>query len=146
MKMQFNEYSLESRTIDTSDLINIIKDVDTVVRCVERTTNTYGEFLFVTLFSISKQRTATFYGCGYHHYYERSVTNKWIGYEIDNKYYTDVINKSIAIPKICEEIEDIKFSYKSIEEQSERGWLFEELSEVSDEDGVKSLLEDYGVF
>ena len=59
----------------------------TTIHNITLDSNSYGEFLFVTLSypSPEGQQVTTFYGLGLHEYRDRWVTDEWYWYEPINK-------------------------------------------------------------
>jgi len=87
----------------------------------------------------------TFYGLGYHEYRERWFTNEWYWHQSNPlpslvKYR---IPKDEANEIIQQRVESIT-PYLEEGKQTRRGWLFEMLAEMTDEDGALADLQDLG--
>jgi hypothetical protein len=127
--------------------IGIIADEQTAVHKVEVSSNTYGEFLFVSTSRVGEGQRVyiTFYGAGYHDYRERWITDEWFWYEAyqhSNESEPHISNEE-AMESIQQRQDEIA-TYKTGERQSKRGQLFEFLAEILDEDGALSEMEDLG--
>ena len=125
----------------------IINDDQITIHTINSSSNSFGEFLFV---SISRARNQdriyiTFYGMGYHEYRERWITEEWYWYPANP--YPDLLrhqhDKEEAQELLKERMEDIK-SYIRLDTQTNRGRLFEMLADLTDEDGALAELQDFG--
>ena len=123
----------------------IIGDDRTVVHNIEESSNSYGEFLFVTVSRLAAQRRAcmTFFGLGFHEFRERWLTDEWFWYQAHS--YPSVIETSIpkekALELVKERLESIN-SFAREQTQTGRGRLFEMLADLTDEDGAWAELQD----
>ena len=79
-----NEFGFTEREqlfdrISHERLIGFLDDTTTTVHKVEESSNSYGEFLFVTVSrpGTSHRHCITFYGIGLHEHRERWVTDEW---------------------------------------------------------------------
>lgn len=123
----------------------MLKEVETAVHKVELSTNTYGEFLFVTLSrpSNDSRLALTFWGLGYHEYRERWLTDEWNWYQtsLHTDDETEPLEKSEALRLLQERHEEVA-TYTRDGSQSRRGELFELLADLTDEDGAWAELDD----
>ena len=88
----------------------------------------------------------TFYGLGFHEYRDRWFTNEWRWYEtpFSSKSCQDEMDKEKALQQILDRRDEI-LRYAENETQSEEGYLFEMLAELTDDDGAISSFDDlYG--
>ena len=121
-------------------LLELLNDKETTVTDCKISSNAYGEYLFITL--VKNDSAVVFYGLGYHHQREQYIYD-W------SFHNTDYADKSQSIPKaeaekaIVERYNETK-GYDKPAPRSERAELFSILSEIGDEDGVSSLLDDFG--
>ena len=123
----------------------LLVDEQTTIHEAELSSNSYGEFLFVTLSRPQAEKTEylTFYGLGYHEYRERWITEVWSWF------------RAMATPKR----EAARLTYEEVGQviaerlaairpdldrttQSSQGRFYEFLAELTDEDGAISEIED----
>lgn len=125
----------------------LLNDRDTIIHEVEMSSNSFGEFLFVTVSRPgAEQRTYyTCYGLGYHDYRERWITGAWSWFESSRIYTleTQQVTREEAEQIIAERKAEIQ-PHLDKYTQSPRGRLYEFLAEITDEDGAISELEDLG--
>lgn len=126
-------------------LLEFLDDETTTVHRVEESTNSYGEFLFVT---VSKPGSAhklcvTFYGLGFHEHRERWLIDEWSWYHANALPDTlkQYVPKDDAKALVQERLEQIR-PYATQQTQSARGKLFEMLADLTDENGALAELED----
>ena len=123
----------------------IINDENTIIHTIQESSNTYGEFLFVTTSRPGdKGRIAmTFYGQGYHEHRERWISDEWFWYEtsINSDKIQQKIEKDKAIEQIKQHMDSILPNIKE-DVQSNHGRLFEVLADLTDEDGALAEMED----
>ena len=124
----------------------IIDDNQTTVHTIRESSNNYGEFLFVTVSRMARQGRIcmSFYGAGFHEYRERWLT-EWFWYQT---HATPVIRGRV-IPKqeageILRQRREAISPYIGQDTQSERGKLFEELADLTDDDAAYVELKDLG--
>jgi hypothetical protein len=74
-------------------LLAVVMQPDVDVHAIELATNSFGEYLFVTLSCRSGQLKSlyTFWGLGYHDHLERWITESWQWYESTRKVETVAI-------------------------------------------------------
>lgn len=125
----------------------ILADEGTAIHEVYVSTNSYGEFVFVYTSRAAgdKRHFVTFFGCGYHEYRERWITEEWFWHR-GNALLQDA-NRTVAkeeMEEILRERREEIAPYVSQQTQSKRGKLFEMIADVSDDDGAISEMEDLG--
>jgi|GEM_PF-978282 len=149
-KKPYEIYGLTEREylnwrVDQKRFQEIINDEKTIVHTIQESSNTYGEFLFVTTSRPGDKRriAMTFYGQGYHEYRERWITDEWFWYEtsINSDKIQQMIEKEKAKEQIKHHMESI-LPYSKEDVQSNRGRLFEVLADLTDEDGALAEMED----
>lgn len=125
----------------------ILADESTQIHELQVSTNTFGEFLFVTVSRPHEQQwqSITFYGLGYHEYRERWIADTWSWYETARDLTKIALNRDTALRQIAERRADIA-PYLTNTQQSQRGKLYELLADLTDEDGAYSELTDMGNF
>jgi hypothetical protein len=122
----------------------LIADGQTIIHEIELSTNSYGEFLFVSTSRAAGEKSIyiTFWGLGYHEYRERWITDAWSWYEALPAASKQPIPNEEALEVIHKRQEDIA-EYARENTQSRRGKLFELLADLTDEDGALADLEDF---
>ncbi len=125
----------------------LLNDEDTFIHEVEMSSNSYGEFLFVTVSRPSgdKRTYYTCYGLGYHDYRERWITDVWSWVKSSRTSTLEParVTREEAGRIITERLAEIQPHVGKFT-QSPRGQLYEFLAEITDEDGAISELEDLG--
>ena len=122
-----------------------LDDPKTKVHRIEESTNSYGEYLFVTISrpDTKKRILVTFYGLGYHEYREKWIAEDWY-------WYVSVQSSLIAQPTIPrgeakrlieERYREVK-AYAQQDTQTRQGQLFEMLADLTDEDGAWAEMQD----
>jgi hypothetical protein len=133
--------------VNHNRLEEIVDDEQTKVHKVLESSNTFGEFLFVTTSRPGDQgRIAmTFFGMGYHEHRERWLTNEWFWYQTNT--YPDMLKEQIdkgeAKQMIRQRLESIQ-PYAREETQTEYGQLFELLADLTDDDEALAEFQDLG--
>jgi len=109
------------------------------------TSNSYGEFLFVTASRPGEEKRIfmTFFGLGYHEYRERWISDEWFWYQSSPtpQLLEKIIDKEEVKDKLSER-QDFVSPYLSQNTQSNRGHLFETLADMTDEDGAVAEMEE----
>ncbi|MFC1878922.1 DUF2958 domain-containing protein [Chloroflexota bacterium] len=128
-------------------LRQILADDRAIIHTIRESSNTFGEFLFITTSRPGDQgRVAmTFFGLGYHEHRERWLTDEWFWYQA-NTYpdmLKDQVDKEEAKQWIQQRQESIQ-PYTGEGTQSEYGQLFELLADLTDDDGALTELQDLG--
>lgn len=141
----FTEQERLSWRVNDERFKAIINDNQTTVHTIREASNNYGEFLFVTVSRVANQGriSMSFYGLGRHEYRERWFTDEWFYYQTHPTPNTKsrVISKEEAGEILRQRREAIS-PYVGQDIQSERGKLFEELAELTDDDAAYTELED----
>ncbi len=129
-------------------LLGFLDDEATTVHRFEESTNSYGEFLFVTVSRPGKDRRilVTFWGAGYHEFRERWLIDEWYWHHAN--VFPDTLKQHISNEEakalIQQRLEEIRPDAAQQVHQSARGRLFEMLADLTDEDGALAELEDLG--
>jgi len=129
-------------------LKEMLADSNTTTHTIRLDTNTFGEFLFLTASrGTGRQRICmTFYGLGYHEYRERWISKEWFWYQ-SQEDFVDLQSKLTAEEvneKLEQRLADIS-PYLDQDTQTELGWMFEELADLTDDDGALAEMEDLGL-
>jgi hypothetical protein len=131
--------------ITTEALINIINDGNVGVCNCSRSSNSYGDFLFIGLHHIKDDTYESYYGAGYHEYRERYLNNSWKSYPTTRDIISYMEKRDVIITVKLNDLEALKGQY-SLHEQSENAVLFEELDDMmDDEDCVLCEMQDRGL-
>jgi hypothetical protein len=123
----------------------LIEDERTTIHKVELSSNSYGEFVFVTASRPAGEdrAVAVFWGYGFHDYRERWLKDEWFWYE--SPAYPDTMEQTLsqeeAQERLKQRLEEIA-PYLGDQEQSERGRIFEMLADITDDDGALADLEE----
>lgn len=128
---------------------SFLADPKTTVYDIQLSTNTYGEFLFVSMSYPKAQGRdiATFFGLGFHDYRERWIAAEWFWY--DSTTYTEIVSKTIPYSEARRLIEQRRAEiapHLAQPTQSAQGILFEILADVFDEDGAWSEMQDLDIW
>lgn len=144
---EFTELEQLSNALGHTRFLILLRDERTTIHQVELSSNSCGEFLFITLSRVQGDRGElfTFYGLGFHDYRERWITETWSWYEAME---TRAVKEQRLSPEeiervISERLAEISPHLRE-STQSARGKLYELLAELTDEDGAISELEDLG--
>lgn len=125
----------------------LLDDTRTAIHKVQLDSNSYGEFLFITVSrsEAGTQQALTFYGYGFHEYRERWYTGEWAWYEADPLPRTldQRLTREEAEGLLQARREEIA-PYAHENTQTHRGRLYEMLADLTDEDGAWAELEDLG--
>lgn len=110
-------------------------------------TNSYGEFFFVTVSTPEKasDRAAfTFFGLGLHEYRDRYFTDEWHFYRSSHMPKTNeaslILDEFMAM--LSERQSEVAADM-SQHGQSKRGKLFEQIADLTDDDGAIAEFEDF---
>jgi len=132
--------------VDGNRFDEILKDESTQVHTITESSNTFGEFLFVTTSRPDKQGRIcmSFYGYGYHEYRERWLIDEWFWYQAtaDTDLLREQIPKDEAQDMLQKHWEGIK-PHIRLDTQTERGFLFEMLAGLTDDDGALAEFQDF---
>lgn len=141
----FSEREQLYNLVSHQRFLELIHAENTTTHKAEVSSNTYGEFLFITLSRMEQetQEAATFYGMGFHEYRERWITEQWSWYQ--TRLWPELANTSLSpeeVESIIRERQEEIAPYLESVEQSKRGKLYEMLADLTDEDGALSELQD----
>jgi hypothetical protein len=140
-----NKKEALSWCVDHDRFEEILNDDQTIIHEVKDSSNSFGEFLFVTTSRPGGEGriSMTFYGMGYHEYRERWITNEWFWYQASP--YTNIskqnLDKEDAHQLLQERLESITPDIRP-DTQTNRGKLFEMLADLTDEDGALAEMQD----
>lgn len=125
--------------------LEFLDDPKTKVHRIEESTNSYGEYLFVTVSRPGKgtRLFMTFYGLGYHEYRERWISDEWNWYQSvrGGELERENIPRQAAKQQIEERYREVK-AYAQKDTQTRQGQLFEMLADLTDEDGAWAEMQD----
>jgi hypothetical protein len=123
----------------------LIEDERTTIHKVELSSNSYGEFLFVTASRPAgeSRAVAVFWGYGLHDYRDRWLKDEWFWYEAPSyqEMMEQTLSREEAQERLEQRLEEIT-PYIGSQHQSERGRIFEMLADMTDEDGALADLEE----
>jgi hypothetical protein len=126
-------------------LKDIISEKQTIIHKIESSANNFGEFMFVTTSRSGEQGRIfmTFYGLGYHKYRERWLTKEWFWYQ--TVPHPDIQNPKVELEEATK-ILNIRLDQIApethLDTQTARGYLFELLADLKDEDWALDELEN----
>jgi hypothetical protein len=124
----------------------IVMQPDIDIHEVKEDSNSFGEYLFVTVSCRTEQpkKLYTFWGLGYHEHRERWITDSWQWFESQRRPETlPVLAKEEAYQQIKEREAFVRANTIPTQ-QSRRAQLYEVLADLTDEDGALTELEDLG--
>lgn len=144
----FTEHERLYDRVSDARFMEIVRDEHTSVHEISTSTNSYGEFLFVTLSrptASGPRDCITFYGLGYHDRRERWITDTWSWYDAHQseermEVRIDWAEVEILLQNRREEIAEDMRHFSSVQSQS--ALLFELLADLTDEDGAATELDD----
>lgn len=132
--------------ISDARFLAILRDENTTAYTVNMDTNSFGEYLFVTLGRPTADSPAvlvTFFGLGYHEQRERWITQEWSWYTpTPMKGKNDQPMPKDEAERIIQERRDEITPYITDTQPSKRAQLFALLADLTDEDGAYSEMED----
>lgn len=128
--------------LTTHELIELINNDNIVVNRCSKSYNSYGGFLFIGLYNDRTGDSYTYYGAGYHEYYEIYMIDKWVSYRsIDDE--TLRMSKGAVLHQIEMSINDVSKQQLSLQPPSAKATLYSELVDaIGDEDAVLVQMED----
>ena len=142
------EDELSRWRVSDEKLKQILANPNTSINEVILSSNSYGEFIFLTTSrGIGEQRVCmTFYGYGYHEYRERWIHKEWFWRQTSVEF--DKPLKQIdfkEVEKIMENrLADIS-TYNDEGTQTEVGRMFETLADMTDDDAALAEMQDLGL-
>ena len=124
-------------------LKGILANPNTTPQSLKLSTNTFGEFLFLTASrGVGPQRTyMTFYGLGYHKYRERWISNEWFWYQSQESMvdFSTPISEEEVIKQLKERLAEIS-PHLGKDTQTERGRIFGHNADLFDDDAALGFL------
>lgn len=144
---QFTERELLFDVVGTRHFLELMQAEETTIHQAELSTNSYGEFLFVTASRAREQQreVITFWGLGLHERRDRYLLDEWHWYQS----YTPIDEQTVPIPK-DEFLTLLTERRQALEEdgrgyvQTKRGQFYEMLADLTDEDGAATEMDDLG--
>ncbi len=124
----------------------IVMQPDVDIHEIEESSNSFGEYLFVTLSCRVEQpkKILTFWGLGFHEHRERWIVDTWQWYESQRNATTlAILAKDEAYTQIKDQ-EAVVRANATPNQQSRRAQLYEILADLTDEDGALTELDDLG--
>ncbi len=118
--------------------------LDTSIHDAQLSTNNYGEFLFVTMSRLGTEEREhyTFFGLGYHEPRDRWITDEWFWYQArPHSRQQEELEREAVLRLVKERQADISTDV-ALHKRSQRGVIFEELADLSDDDSVIADFED----
>mgnify|MGYP001170089670 CR=1 FL=1 len=141
----FTEHERLFDKISHTRFLEFLDDPKTRVHRIEESTNSYGEYLFVTVSrpGTKKRILVTFYGLGYHEYREKWIAEDWYWYEsVQSSLITQpTIPRDEAKRLIEERYREVR-AYAQNDTQTRQGQLFEMIADLTDEDGAWAEMQD----
>jgi hypothetical protein len=120
----------------------------TTIHKAQLDSNTYGEFMFLTLSREhgGKRHYVTFYGLGFHEQRERWIVDEWQFYS--GGEYSAAQHEPLTAAQtqtiLSERRNEVETWAKDAPAPSKRAQLFALLAELTDDDGAYTELEDLG--
>lgn len=142
----FSEREKLYDTISHTRFMDLMMQPDVDIHEVKEDSNSFGEYLFVTVSCRSEQpkKLYTFWGLGYHEYRERWISETWQWFESQRSLHAlTPLHKQNALALINERKAFIQENAGPTQ-QSRRAQLYELTADLTDEDGALSELEDLG--
>jgi hypothetical protein len=145
-KFGFTESEILFYRITHKRFLEMLQDPQTKIHTVKESGNAYGEFLFVTISREVKgqQLIMTFYGLGFHEYRDRWFTDEWHWYQssANSESCKGEISKDDAVKQVEFHRNEV-LTYAAEATQSEEGYLFEMIAELTDDDGAIATFDDF---
>lgn len=111
-------------------------------------TNSYGEFFFATISRPNEEKGQdfyTFYGLGFHEQRDRYYVDEWYFYTGSITSNEEVMSFDNFASLVQQRLDKISPEYRR-HKQSARGRLFEEIADLTDDDGAIADMEDFPDF
>lgn len=134
--------------VSDEKLKEILAKPSTITHTIKMSTNTFGEFLFLTASRGSGQQKTfmTFYGLGFHKFRERWISEEWFWYQTQESMVD--VDERLSGEEITEKLDqrraDIS-SYLDEDTQTELGRMFEEFADLTDDDAALAEMQDLGL-
>jgi hypothetical protein len=145
----FNEREKLFNRISDNRFQMLLADGQTTIHDIQQDTNSFGEFVFVTVSRPGNREKEleflTFYGYGFHEYRERWLTQEWAWYQAHPCPETKEkqMSQEEAVELLQSRREEIA-PYVKENTQTGRGRLYEIIADLTDEDGALAELDDLG--
>jgi hypothetical protein len=129
-------------------LKEILSNPRTTTHTIKLSTNTFGEFLFLTASRGAGQPRIcmTFYGLGYHEYRERWLHKEWFWYQSEESHVD--IQSKLSEKEVNEILEkrlaEISPHFGN-DVQTELGIMFEQFADLTDDDAALAEMQDLGL-
>ena len=125
----------------------LLADEQTTIHQVRQDSNSFGEFLFVTVSRLeeNQQQFWTFYGYGFHEYRERWYTQEWAWFQAHP--FAETKEQRVSQEEAEELLQARREAiapYVRKDTQTGRGHLYELIADLTDDDGALSEMEDMG--
>lgn len=134
--------------VSDEKLREILANPNTTTHTIKLSTNTFGEFLFLTASRGAGQKRIcmTFYGLGYHEYRERWISKEWFWYQaLESLVDIQIrISGEEMIEKLKQRLAEIS-PYLGEDIQTETGSMFEHLADLIDDDAALAEMQDLGL-
>ena len=144
----FSEEEVNRLRIPDEKLQEILANPNTNIHSINASTNTFGEFMFLrTSKGMGQNRIRmTFYGLGYHQYRERWLYEEWFWYQSQGDMGGQ--REPMSLEDAQRQLEKRRnalspFFYEY--EQSEYGWMFERMADMTDDDAALAEMQDLGL-
>jgi hypothetical protein len=129
-------------------LREILAVPNTTTHTIKLSTNTFGEFLFLTASrGVGQQRVCmTFYGLGYHEYRERWISEEWFWYQSQES--TVDVRTKLSGEEVNEKLEQRLAEISPLlgqDTQTEIGQMFEQFADLTDDDAALAEMQDLGL-
>lgn len=145
-KFGFTESEIFFYRITHKRFLEILKDPQTKIHAVKESGNIYVEFLFVTVSreSNGQQLIMTFYGLGFHEYRDRWFTDEWHWYQTyaNSESCKGEVSKADTVKQVEFHRNEV-LKYGAEATQSDAGYLFEMIAELTDDDGAIAMFDDF---
>lgn len=123
----------------------LVFDPQTTIHRARVDCNTYGEFVFITASRLKGEgrEVYTFWGLGLHEYRDRWLMDTWF-YHRANQYPAEMKlqMEQAEVEELLRERQAEIVPYAEEHRQSRHGQMFEDLAELTDDDGTLADLED----
>jgi len=129
-------------------LREILANPNTTTHTIKLSTNTFGEFLFLTASRGGGQQHVcmTFYGLGYHKYRERWLHKEWFWYQSQGNHVD--IQSQLSEEEVNEKLDGRLAEISSLfgeDTQTELGVMFEQFADLTDDDAALAEMQDLGL-
>jgi hypothetical protein len=154
MSFAFSEHELLNSQITHARFLRLLHEPSTQVLAIKESTNSYGEFLFVTVAAyvpriacampeLVSRFTLTFWGLGFHDARECWLTDLWRWHEAQRVDDTaSALNKTNCMKQIEARLKGCQAEAVQAPAPSSRAAAFAFFAELGDEDGALTELED----